>query len=466
MTQHVSTTAGTSTGPEIVALVNEGLGNASYAVDLGDGRAAVIDPQRDLTPYLSWARRRDLVLAFAVETHIHADFVTGSRELAHDGARIVAAASAGLAFEHTGLRDGQRLDLGGLSLELLATPGHTPDHASWLLHEGPRPVGVFTGGALVVGGVAGADLAGVAQTEAWARAAYRSVRDRLLVLPDALPVWPTHGPGSFCSTGGSSERTSTMGQERISNPLLTGNPDEDEFVDRLLGGLGTYPAYFDWLPAYNKSGPVIYGQQWPALPRLPLADFTRAVDDGGAQVVDVRSVSAFSSGHIPGSVSNELRAQFASWLGWLADPDRPLVFVTDEATDRVELVRQCLSIGYEKIAGELAGGLAAWRDVGRPVAQIPLVDVDELSHWQVLDIRQDSEWQAGHVAGAAHVELGAVAGADIPPDQPTAMMCAHGQRSMTAASLIARDRGRTEGLAVFSGSAEDWSAHTGRPLDQ
>lgn len=465
MTQQVSTTADTDTGPQVATVLNEGLGNASYAVDLGDGRAAVIDPQRDLAPYLSWASRRNLVLAFAVETHVHADFVTGSRELAKAGARVVAAASAGLAFDHIGLRDGQRLDLGGLSLELLATPGHTPDHASWLLGDGDNPLGVFTGGALVVGGVARTDLAGAHRAEDWARAAYRSVRDRLLVLPDALPVWPTHGPGSFCSAGGSNERTSTIGHERRSNPLLAGDPDEDEFVDRLLGALGTYPAYFDWLPSYNKSGPVVYGQHWPVLPRLRLDGFTRAVSDG-AQVIDVRSVAAFSQAHIPASISHELRSQFASWLGWLADPARPLVFVTDNSTDHDDLIRQCLSIGYEKIAGELAGGIATWRGAGHPVAQIPLVDVDELSQWQVLDIRQDSEWTAGHVAGAAHLELGVIPGADIPANQPTAVMCAHGQRSMTAASLIAADRGNTQGLAVFPGSAQEWSAHTRRPLDR
>ena len=450
---------------EVVPVVNEGLGNASYLVDLGDGLAAVIDPQRDLSPYLSLAREHHLALAFAVETHVHADFVTGSRELAYAGARIVAAASAGLGFEHAGLRDGQRLGLGDLSLELLATPGHTPDHASWLLLDGESPLGVFTGGALVVGGVARTDLAGADRTEHWARAAYRSLHHRLLTLPDALPVWPTHGPGSFCSTGSSSERTSTIGQERERNPLLAGNPDEDEFVRRLLGGLGTYPAYFDWLPSYNKSGPVVFGEHWPVLAQLTLPEFTRAVDDG-AQVIDVRMVSAFSEGHVPASISHELRPQFASWLGWLADPTRPLAFITDASTDRAELVGQCVSIGYEKIAGELAGGMDTWRSAGRQVAHLPLVDIDALADWQVLDIRQSSEWDAGHVPGAVHRELGTVPGSELPADRATAVMCAHGQRSMTAASLIARDRGSTDQLAVFPGSAQDWAERTGHHLDQ
>ncbi len=317
---------------------------------------------------------------------------------------------------------------------------------------------VFTGGALVVGGVARTDLAGAKATQRWARAAYRSVRDRLLILPDTLPVWPTHGPGSFCSTGGSDERTSTIGRERSSNPLLVGDPDEEEFVHRLVGGLGTYPSYFRWLPAYNRSGPVVYGRQWPTLSSLNPTQLSGLVDEG-AQIVDVRTVSAFSRGHIPGSVSNELRPQFASWL---VDPARPIAFITGASTDPAELVRQCVGIGFENIADELAGGMHARRSAGRPEAQIPLVGVEDLTRRQVLDIRQDSEWRAGHVPGAAHIELGSLERSELPPDQPVAVMCAHGQRSMTGASLIARHRGRTDDLAVFTGSTEQWSQHTGQ----
>ena len=226
----------------VLVVEHPGLGNSSYLLDLGDGRAAVIDPQRDVRPYLTIAHRRGLRIGYAVETHVHADFVTGSRELAAQGAEIVAVGAAGLGFGHRGLGDGDRLDVGGLVLEMVATPGHTPHHASWLLRDGDVPAGVHRR-ALIVGGVARTDLVGPDRTEALARAAYRSVRDRLLTLPDELPVWPTHGPGSFCSAGASGQRTSTIGA------------DEDEFVRRLLGGLGSYPAYFRWLPDYNRADP-------------------------------------------------------------------------------------------------------------------------------------------------------------------------------------------------------------------
>jgi glyoxylase-like metal-dependent hydrolase (beta-lactamase superfamily II)/rhodanese-related sulfurtransferase len=453
---------------EPIAVVDEGLGNNSYLLDLGNGRAAVIDPSRDPRPYTSRAGRRGLNVAYAVETHVHADFVTGTRELAADGAQIVAAAGAELAYPHRGVRDGDRVDLGGLVLEVIATPGHTPAHVAWLLRDGEAPLGVFTGGALVVGGMARTDLVGRERTEELARAAYHSIRDRLLGLPDELPVWPTHGPGSFCSTDATGERTSTIGEEKANNPLLVGDPDEDTFVARLTGVFGSYPAYFDRLPAYNQAGPRVLGTPWPAAVPVPDLD-AAAVRDllaRGAQVVDARPVDRFARGHLPGSISNELRAQFGTWLGWVADPARPIVTVLDDDQDLDELVRQALTVGVEDIAGRLRGGVEPWRAAGLELATLPLIDADAIERQDVLDIRQAPEWQAGHLPHAAHVELGALAGgADVPVSGPTAVMCAHGQRSMTAASLIARDRGTSHGLEVLAGSAEDWAEVTGRDLE-
>ncbi|MGQ0842110.1 MBL fold metallo-hydrolase [Actinokineospora sp.] len=448
----------------VVPVIHEGLGNSSYLLDLGDGRAAVIDPQRDPRPYLRQARGLGLTIAFALETHVHADFVSGSRELAARGARIVAAAAAGLAFEHIGLSDGQRLDLGDLALEAVATPGHTPAHLAWLLRDGDTPAGLFTGGALVVGGVARTDLAGVERTDALARAAYRSLRDRLLTLPDELAVWPTHGPGSFCSAATVGERTSTLGREKQSNPLLAGDPDEDEFVARLLGGLGSYPSYFTRMPEYNSAGPRVYHPGWPDLRALAVPETLRALRDG-AQMIDVRPIERFAERHAPGAISHELRPQFGSWLGWVADPARPLVFVIDADQDCAELVTQCLTVGFEDLAGVLSGGMGAWQAAGLPVAAIPLIGAHELGDEQVLDIRQDAEWRLGHIPHASHVELGDLARAGVPTG-PITVMCAHGQRSMTAASLLSARRGSTAGLTVLRDSAEHWSAHTGHRLQE
>ncbi len=224
-------------------VVDEGLGNTAYLVDLTDGRALVVDVSRDLRVVRAAAERRGLRIGWAADTHLHADFLTGARDLAaHDGATVLASAAGHRLFDHTGLADGDEVDLGGLHLRALGTPGHTDEHLAYLLTDGPRTLGVFTGGSLLVGAVARTDLVDPDRAEELARAQYRSVQ-RLLALPDDTPVWPTHGTGSFCSAPAGADRTTTVGTERVTNPLLAAR-DEDEFVARLLASLGSYPPYF------------------------------------------------------------------------------------------------------------------------------------------------------------------------------------------------------------------------------
>jgi glyoxylase-like metal-dependent hydrolase (beta-lactamase superfamily II)/rhodanese-related sulfurtransferase len=443
--------------------VDEGLGNSSYLVDLGDGRALAVDPSRDPSPYLAAAERAGLQVAFAVETHLHADFVSGSGELAAYGAHIVAPAAGGLELPHKGLGDGDEIDLGGLRLRALATPGHTPEHLAYLLLDGERPAALFSGGSLLVGSVARTDLIAPARTEELARELWRSLHERILTLPDDLPVYPTHGAGSFCSAPAGGERTTTIGREKRTNPLL-GAPDEDAFVARLLGGLGTYPDYFLRMRDVNRHGAHLYGPEPPTLPALSPDEVHRRVD-GGARLVDVRPVEAFGAGHVPGSLSNPLRPVFGTWLGWLVEPDRPLIFVLDPHQDRADLVRQARKVGYEHLAGELAGGIAAWRAAGLPLSTIPVVDAGRLDPARTLDVRQDSEFAAGHLPGAAHIELGALpaaAAGGALSDGPLTVTCGHGERAMTAASLLAAT-GRRD-LSVLAGGPEDWAAATGRAL--
>ena len=236
------------------------------------------------------------------------------------------------------------------------------------------------------------------QTELLARQLYRALHDRILALPDELAVYPTHGAGSFCAAPGGGERTTTIGRERATNPFLVA-PDEATFVRRLTGALGTYPAYFLRLSEVNRHGPTVYGDRPPVLRDLTPEEVEAAIRDG-AELVDVRPIEAFAAAHIPGALSIALRRSFASWLGWLVAADRPLVFVLDEGQDGGELVQQCLKIGYEKLVGELAGGMAAWRATGRPEARTGLVrDAAELSG-PIVDVRQASEYVAGHVPGA------------------------------------------------------------------
>ena len=445
-----------STGP--IAFVDDGLGNSSYLVDLGDRRALVVDPARHPAGYLAEADRRGLDIAYAVETHLHADFVSGARELGALGASLLVPGEGRHEFPVQGLADGEEVDLGGLTLRALATPGHTPEHLAYLLLDGASPMALFSGGSLLVDSVARTDLIAPDQTEALARSLWRSIHERILTLPDDLPVYPTHGAGSFCSAPAGSERTTTIGRERRANPLLAA-ADEDAFVKELLGGLGSYPPYFLRLRDVNRRGPALFGPGQPKLPTVRADDVAR-LQAAGAFVVDVRGVEAFGRGHVPGSVSIVLRPQFASWLGWVVPDGVPVVFVLDADQDRTDLVRQARNIGYDTLLGELDGGIDAWRATGRPVATIPLEPAERISG-PVVDVRQHNEYAAGHIPGARHIELGSILDADLPAGT-MAVMCGHGERAMTAASLLAGTRPDT--VTVVVGGPEDWSRQHG-PLD-
>jgi hydroxyacylglutathione hydrolase len=446
-------TAALMTGP--ISFVEEGLGNSSYLVDLGCGRALVVDPVRHPGGYLAEAERRGLDIAYAVETHLHADFVSGGRELAALGATVLAPAAGGHGFPIRPVAPDEELGLGGLTLRALPTPGHTPEHLAYLLLDGRSPVALFSGGSLLVDAVARTDLIAPEETEPLARSLWRSLHEHVLSLPDDLPVYPTHGAGSFCSAPAGGERTTTIGRERRSNPLLAA-PHEDAFVKQLLSGLGSYPPYFLRLRAVNRRGPRLYGPAAPVLPAVA-PEHVRRLDRSGAWLVDVRPVEAFATAHVPGSLSIPLRPQFASWLGWVIPDHVPVVFVLDPDQDRTEVVRQARGIGYEALLGELEGGIAAWRAAGFPTASIPVVPV-EAATGQVIDVRQRPEFVAGHVPGSRNVELGAITDADVSGG-PVALMCGHGERAMTAASLLARNR--RSAVTVLVGGPGAWARHHG-----
>lgn len=444
-------------GPTVVPLVDEGLGNSTYLVDLGDGRALVVDASRDLRGVRAAARDHGVRVGFVAETHLHADFLSGARQLAHaDGAAVLASAAGRREFPHTGLGDGDEVDLSGLRLRVLTTPGHTDEHLSYLLSDGSTPLGVFTGGSLLVGSAARTDLLGPGRTEDLARAQYRSLQ-RLVALPDEVAVWPTHGAGSFCSAPPGADRTSTIGRERATNPLLQA-ADEDAFVTALLESLGSFPPYFLRLGEENRRGRCV-PDRTPSLAPLDLADVRSLLAAGGA-IVDVRPVSRYSAGHVPRSLSIPLRNGFATWLGWVAPHDRPLVVIRDADQDPEEIIWQAMKIGYDNLVGELAGGIAGWTAGGQSAATIPVTTADAVgasAGWTVLDVRQDSEFAAGHVPGARHVELGDLAVQNgAVPSAPVVVMCGHGERAMTAASLL--ERAGHRGVTVLVGGPDDWAA--------
>lgn len=441
-------------------VVDEGLGNTAYLLDLGDGSALAVDVSRDLRAVDAIAAKAGLRVRFAADTHLHADFVTGATALAgRDRAQVLASAAGHREYPHRGLEDGDEVDLGGLTLRALMTPGHTDEHVAFEVLDGARTVGVFTGGSLIVGSAARTDLVDARRTEELARRQYHSLQ-RLAGLPDDVAVWPTHGAGSFCSAPAGSERTSTVGLERARNSLLAA-PDEDTFVQLLLGSLGEYPSYFRRLGEVNRRGPAAAGPPGAAV--LSPAEVLEA-QAARAEVVDVRPLADFARGHVPGSLSIPLRPVFATWLGWLVDLDRRVVIVRNPDQDLDEVWWQAAKIGHDHLVGQVPDGLEEWYADRRPTAGIPLVGAGDVGDRAVLDIRQPGEFGAGHVPGARNVPLADVA--DHPeavPHGPTVVMCGHGERAMGAASLLAR-AGRTD-LAVLDGGADDWAQATGQRLE-
>jgi len=448
-------------GVDVISLVDEGLGNSAYLVDLGDGRALAVDASRDLRALRAAADKRGLKVAFAADTHLHADFLTGALQLAAtDSAQVLAAAAGAREYPHTGLGDGDEVDLGGLTLRTLSTPGHTHEHVAFELLDGSRVLGVFTGGSLIVGSAARTDLVSPERTEELARAQHRSLQ-RLARLDDAVAIWPTHGAGSFCSAPPGAERTSTIGAERATNSLLRAG-SEDAFVAQLLDSLGTFPAYFLRLGEVNRRGPALV--EGDDLPPLSPHEVAR-LRGSGAEVVDVRPVPDFAAGHVPGSVSIPLRPVFATGLGWLLDAGKPLVFVRNTDQDPGEIVWQARKVGYDQLIGELDGGITAWTAAGHPVRSTPLTTPGAVEDpAAVLDVRQNNEYAAGHLPGAVQVELGALAGraGDLPAG-PMVVMCGHSERAMGAASVLER-AGRSD-LTVLDGGPQDWADATGRALE-
>lgn len=343
---------------EILSITDEGLGHTSHLIGLGDGIALVIDPARFPDRQRRRAADHGWQIAWAADTHSHADYISGSPALAVDGAVFVAPARARLEHPHRGVEPGEDVEIAdGYVLRAIATPGHTPDHLAYLLVEHGHPAALFSGGSLMVGTVGRTDLLGDEHAEQLAAELFRALHREILPLPDDLAVYPTHGAGSFCSAPSGSQRTTTIGAERATNPLLQ-ITDEHEFVERLVGSMGSFPTYFRELPERNRRGPR-HHPAIPALPRLAPGDAARLVADG-AVLVDARPVAAFAAAHPAGAISDVLRSVFGSWLGWLVDLDTPVVFLLEDDQDRTELVRQAMTVGHEHLLGEVDGGIAAW----------------------------------------------------------------------------------------------------------
>jgi hydroxyacylglutathione hydrolase len=446
--------------PDVHLIVDEALGNTSYFVSAGDGVAFSVDPRRDVDEHVALAERLGVRIVAVIETHLHADFVSGAPELRDaTGATIHGAALARLDFPHSPITAGERIQVGGVAVEALATPGHTPEHLAFLATIGGIGV-LFSGGSLIVGGAARTDLSGAERTTELAWAQHASVR-RLASLPTETVLCPTHGGGSFCSTGRAKATTSTIGRELETNPLLRA-PDADAFVEQLSAGLGSYPTYFNHLRDVNRLGPERIGDL-DAVPRLP-ADQAWGLMERGAWLVDARPVPAWAEAHPQGAVSIELRPAFASWLGWVVPFGADVVLLLEGSHLR-EALRLARRVGYDAIRGWIT--FEDWRDAGLAVASVESVGAREAAEraahgTTLLDVRQRSEHAAARLRGSTSMELGDIIAGKTPDAEDVITYCGHGERSATAASLLER---RGLRVANLDGGTSAWR-DAGLPLER
>ena len=423
------------------------LAHASYLIG-SNGEAAIVDPQRDVQQYIDAANARDLRIRYVIETHIHADFVSGHSELAdRTGAQIVFGAAAGAEVPHRAVRDGDELRVGDVVLRALETPGHTPESISWLVIDtakdtaGDTPQKLLTGDTLFIGDVGRPDLAGSRGYTSAQMAAllYDSLHGKVLALDDSVEVWPAHGAGSACGRNISRERSSTIGQQRRMNYALQ-PMSREAFVSMMTADLPPAPRYFPFDAEINRRGaPALATTARPLTP----GEIECALERG-AVVLDVRESTAFGAQHIPGSINIGLRGQFASWAGTLIESDREIIIIADSDAEVSEAVMRLARVGLENVEGALAGGVNAWRDSGRDVSTLPPMNVGELlkslDGLQVLDVRRRAEYESGHVPNAVNIPLDVLPDHldDIDLSKPTAVICASGYRSSSAASLLQR----------------------------
>jgi len=455
-------------------LVHDDLGCASYFIgDEDAGVAAVVDPRLDIDEYLRLARFLGVHIEHILETHNHADHVSGHGRLeAATGAAIHVNRVAAPDYDHEPFDDGWELELGRITVRALHTPGHRPEHTAFALIDTDRseePWAVLTGDSLFVGDIARPDLA-VDKAEG-AAGIFHSLHDQLLSLPDTCEVWPGHLGGSMCCGPGMDLKvSSTIGFERANQAILQVE-DEEEFVRRTTAGLGPQPPNFQNIVALNR-GPLVMESVdvHPLTPRQ-----VQQAEQDGALVVDVRTEMQFDEAHIPAAVCiTALRGGFGTRLAWLAEPRQPLVLVGRDDEDAREAAELAGAVGLTNVAGYLAGGMTSWRDEKQPVERVERLTVADLTErWnggsnglQLLDVRERSEWDSGHIPGSIHTPYHDIR--DMPDgidlDRPIAVICASGQRAAIAASLLKR-LGAGDVIHVVDGGVPRWEREGG-PIER
>ncbi len=428
-----------------------GLAHYSYVLWSG-GQAAVVDPKRDFDTYVDFARTRDLKITHILETHIHADYASGAKELAGEtGAELwLSPYDRGedfdVQFPHHEFADGDEFKLGDALIQAVHTPGHTPEHLSFLLHDlsrGKHPLALLSGDFLFVGSLGRPDLLGEAAKHKLAEQLYDSVYKRIAKLPDGVEVHPAHGAGSMCGAGMSDRPQSTLGYERLAN-LYFGMQQRDKFIETILATVPPFPDYYRRMKRVNSEGAKTLGGI-PGGEALRPQQFRALADSPEAVVIDLRSAEAFGGAHIPNSLNIGIGPTFAVWAAWVVPYDRPILLAGDESTDVESARRALIRVGLDDVRGYLKGGVRAWIEAGFPQAHLPQVSADELRERLgrgafVLDVRTKAEWEGGHIEGAQWLMAGDLPKQvdQLPREKTIHVICGSGYRSSISASVLRR----------------------------
>jgi hydroxyacylglutathione hydrolase len=443
------------------------LGIAELSYLLGDDEeltGAVFDPRPDVEIYLEMARDEKLSITHSFETHIHADLVSGSRELCArlDSAKVYVSEEGGAAygFPHVGIKDGDTFTFGELLVRAKHTPGHTPEHMSYILSEADHPDtpwGILTGDSLFVSSAGRPDLLGAEHTARLAEQQFETLRDFYLKMPDHVMIYPNHGAGSPCGADIGDRLSSTIGYERKFNHFLQFD-DVRSFTEYAIKTAPPVPHYYPVMKRLNAKGPEVLGNL-PRVPGLAPKAFKKALEEKAGVLVDTRSMQAFGGGHIRGALNIGGSPTLSIWAGWMLSPNEPILLVLEDDGSLEDIVPLFLRTGYTKFAGYLVGGMKAWQGTGFEQEELDQMDVRQLRErmetLQIVDVRSPREWKNGHVPGAKHIflpELSKRKG-ELDPEKPTAVYCASGYRASIGASIL-----KTDGFAKIWNVPGSWDA--------
>jgi len=459
----------------------EGLAHYSYAVGCpGAGEIAIVDPKRDIDAYLDFAQANDVEITHILETHIHADYASGARKLAErTGASLWASAYDHgeifeMSFPHQDMYEGDSIEMGAVRIEALHTPGHTPEHLSFLVYDGTRsqrvPLLMLSGDFLFVGSLGRPDLLGEEAKRSLAANLFSSARNKIKHLPDGLEIHPAHGAGSLCGAGISARPFSTLGYERATNPYLNDGLAEEAFIAQILATVPPFPAYYKRMKRVNSEA-----TQTPlATPGYDYFSAEQAWEhvQKGHVIIDLRDPISFSAGHIPGAFSIGAGSSVSTWASWVVPYDAPILLVAPDEEKADSAVRALSRVGLDEVRGCLKGGMESWLEAGYPVRSLRVVSPADLNrnmhngNVDILDVRNDEEWHEGHISNSIHVMAGQLLDnlSNVPKDaDQLAVVCGSGYRSTIASSILEREG--FENLVNVAGGIGAWK-RSGLPLTQ